>query len=760
MALKAFFKSRPILRRIVYFFPIQLLLVQFKKNHIVMLFWLILFGIVTKQLATKYGIPYLFLDPEYLNKVNWVSYLIIGFSIGGFIMAFNISSYVMNAFRFPFLATLSNPFLKFCLNNFILPSVFIIVYCVQIIKFQHQDQLADSFTIFTEVISFLGGILLFVFLSITYFFSANKDISKMFGIKTVEKSNFKNKKISRVVLKKNMEWKTISTHEERDWHVETYISNFYRIRLARGIEHYEKDMLIKVLKQNHRSTIWFEIFTIITLLVLSLVREVPFFAIPAGASVVLLLTLYLLLSSATHTFFRGWSTTMALLLIIVANVLYTYNFFNFKSEVIGLNYNTTKMPYTLASVEATQNNPAIYQNDVLQGLQILSNWGLKNSSNEKNKKPKLVFLNCTGGGLRSALWTFYSLQQADSIMNGDLLKQIHLITGASGGMVGAAYMRELYLLKQEGKINSLSNKNYVNQISSDILNPVIFSIAVNDLFFRFLKHTDGKYTYTKDRGFALENTLSFNTGGILAKKLFDYKSPELESKIPMMIFTPSILNDGRKLFISPQPISYLFSAKHNKKVENLDLLQGVEFSRFFAKQDAENLSFLSALRMNASFPFVSPVVNLPSEPVMEVADAGGRDNYGLETTLAYIKTFKKWIEENTSGIVIIQIRDRHKINEIDEHKNQTLFQSISSPVNSLYGNLFNVQDYNQDQLLQYASNCYGGKIDVITFQMRNSKKDNISLSWHLTEKEKQQVLSSIDLPENIAALKKLKVLLE
>ncbi|MES2836807.1 MAG: hypothetical protein V4667_04750 [Bacteroidota bacterium] len=725
-----------------------------------MLFWLILFGIVTKQLATKYGIPYLFLDPEYLNKVNWVSYLIVGFSIGGFIMAFNISSYVMNAFRFPFLATLSNPFLKFCLNNFILPSFFIVIYCWQIIKFQHQDQLADSFTIFTEVISFLGGILLFIFLSATYFFSANKDISKMFGIKTVEKSNFKNKKISRVVLKKNMEWKTISTKEERDWHVETYISNFYRIRLARGIEHYDKDMLIKVLKQNHRSTIWFEIFTIITLLVLSLVREVPFFAIPAGASVVLLLTLYLLLSSATHTFFRGWSTTMALLLIVVANVLYTYNFFNFKSEVIGLNYNTSKMPYTLASVEATQNNPAIYQNDVLQGLQILSNWGLKNSSNENNKKPKLVFLNCTGGGLRSALWTFYSLQQADSIMNGDLLKQIHLITGASGGMVGAAYMRELYLLKQEGKINSLSNKNYVNQISSDVLNPVIFSIAVNDLFFRFLKHTDGKYIYTKDRGFALESTLSFNTGGILAKKLFDYKSPELESKIPMMIFTPSILNDGRKLFISPQPISYLFSAKHNRKVSNLDLLQGVEFSRFFAKQDAENLSFLSALRMNASFPFVSPVVNLPSEPVMEVADAGGRDNYGLETTLAYIKTFKKWIEENTSGIVIIQIRDRHKINEIDEHKNQTLFQSISSPVNSLYGNLFNVQDYNQDQLLQYASNCYGGKIDVITFQMRNSKKDNISLSWHLTEKEKQQVLSSIDLPENIAALKKLKVLLE
>ncbi len=113
------------LRRVFYFFPVQLFLVHLKKNQMMLFYWLILFGFILRKIAPKYGIPYLFLNPEYLNKVNFWSYLIIGVAVGGFIMAFNISSYIMNAFRFPFLATTANPFLKYCLNNFFIPAGFV-----------------------------------------------------------------------------------------------------------------------------------------------------------------------------------------------------------------------------------------------------------------------------------------------------------------------------------------------------------------------------------------------------------------------------------------------------------------------------------------------------------------------------------------------------------------------------------------------------------------------------------------------------------
>ena len=114
-------KYRPsgfhFINQLVYFFPLQLLFVHLKKNQQLLLFWIILFLAIFKGLGLKYGIPYLFLAPEYLGKLSFSSYFIVGFALGGFVTAFNISSYIMNGFRFPFLATLSKPFLKYAINN-------------------------------------------------------------------------------------------------------------------------------------------------------------------------------------------------------------------------------------------------------------------------------------------------------------------------------------------------------------------------------------------------------------------------------------------------------------------------------------------------------------------------------------------------------------------------------------------------------------------------------------------------------------------
>ena len=112
--------SHSKIRRTIFFFPIQLVFLHVKKNILLLAMWGLLFGFVTQSVAPTYGITYLFLNPEYLDDVSPLSYLIMGFACGGFIMAFNVASYILNSFRFPFLATLSHPFAKYCLNNFII----------------------------------------------------------------------------------------------------------------------------------------------------------------------------------------------------------------------------------------------------------------------------------------------------------------------------------------------------------------------------------------------------------------------------------------------------------------------------------------------------------------------------------------------------------------------------------------------------------------------------------------------------------------
>ena len=126
-------------RGIFYSFPFRFFLLNLKKNILFLIFWAILFGFITKEIGARYGIPFLFLDPEYLDKTGFLAYLIVGFSCGGFIMAYNMSSYIMNSYRFPFLATLTNPFWKYCLNNFLIPIAFISLYSVQIVSFQKNE---------------------------------------------------------------------------------------------------------------------------------------------------------------------------------------------------------------------------------------------------------------------------------------------------------------------------------------------------------------------------------------------------------------------------------------------------------------------------------------------------------------------------------------------------------------------------------------------------------------------------------------------
>ncbi len=749
-------------RSVLYFFPVQLLILLFKRNHVLLIFWTLVFGLITKSIAPRYGIPYLFLNPEYFDKVNALSYFMVGFATGGFIMAFNISSYIINGFHFPFLGTLKNPFMKYCLNNSVIPLIFLITYVIEIYTFQRSDQFVERSQVYFDLAGFLGGLFLFLFLSLSYFFTTNKDVYKMFGVATEQVLDPSFKVLNKAFLARKKKWDAMNYKIEKDVHVQNYLSNFWKIKRVHDIDMYEKRTLLKVLKQNHKNAATFEFAAIISLLTIGFFRDIDIFNIPAGASLMLLFTMYLMVNSALYNWFRAWSTTVFVVLLVSLNFLYQFDFFKNRNKAYNMKYGAEEAEFSNRNLRAIDTLSEQRKKDIAFTLEVLDKWRIKNSQNSRKlkHKPKLILVNTSGGGLRSTLWTFYSLQYADSLLNGQLLKHTQLFTGASGGIIGAAYLRELMLMKKNHQVQNIYHPFLRDNISKDLLNPIALSMAVNDWFFPLQSVTEGRYKYGRDRAFAFERKLNENTNYILAKKLHDYYQPEKNAEIPMMILSPTIINDGRKLLISPLPISYLTQSRKSENVKVNNVIPAIEFSRFFEKQDAGNLLFTSALRMSATFPYILPTVSLPSNPAIEVMDAGVRDNFGKETTVQFLFTFREWIEENTSGVIIIQIRDRDKFFAVDANPPKTIMQSIQEPVGSLYGNLFHVQDFNQSDMLNYAGAWYKGKIDVIDFVLYNQFWDNISLSWHLTNKEKRKVYASVKTPANQIAFKKLKLLLE
>jgi hypothetical protein len=742
----------PWLARFFYFFPIQLLFVQLKKNPVPVLFWLIMFGFVTGKLAASFGVPLLFLDPEYRGNVGFVSYSIIGFSCGGFIMAYQISCYIHNSYRFPFLATVAHPFLKFCINNFMIPLLFQIVYISRIINFLSDEPISTA-QLWINVAGYIFGNVLFTIGAGYYFFRTTRHLEQLYDYAVLGKPT---PRLKRVFLRRDpitraLKWKTITPgHENRDRLVETYLALPWKVRRARPYAHYDKELLNRVFRHNHSRAVFFELIVILTLLIFGLFRDVQWMMIPSGACIFLLFTLYLMFTGVLYTWFRGWSNTVMVAILLLLNWLHQFDLFDNRTRAFGMNYEVAAAPYTMDRLHYFDNDAATRSSDSLAMIEVLNNWKARQPA-DSLRKPKLVVFNCSGGGLRSALWTLRTMQHIDSLSGGNLMKSTAIIFGSSGGMLGAAYMRELWLRQQTNNSATCSDPKHLRSISSDILNPMSVSIAVNDWFLPLRSVTVNNQRFSRNRAFEFEQQLLRNTDSIFDKSLSDYRKDESLARIPMMVFAPTIAADGRKLIISSQPVSWLTQEQPGENVSYQHLPDGVEFSRFFEKQGAADVRFSSVLRMNATFPYITPLTELPSEPVIEVFDAGMRDNYGTDNALLFLHTFRKWIEENTSGVIIVQTRDRNKTRAPEPQRKTTIMASFSRPLSSFYGNLFNVQNYNQNRLLDYASSWLNCRLDVIDFELEHSSRDPIALSWHLTQREKLQVISSTALPQNQTA---------
>src|SRR5580698_1062395 len=129
-----------VVKSIYFFFPVQLLLLHIKKFQVLLIFWLILFSTLDGVFMRAYGAAALFLSPEYLGDVSAASTAIVGFATGIFIMSWNITTFILFSRHFRFLATTTNPFLKYCINNVLLPLIFLIFYFEKVIQFSvHKE---------------------------------------------------------------------------------------------------------------------------------------------------------------------------------------------------------------------------------------------------------------------------------------------------------------------------------------------------------------------------------------------------------------------------------------------------------------------------------------------------------------------------------------------------------------------------------------------------------------------------------------------
>ncbi|WP_367392382.1 patatin-like phospholipase family protein [Lewinella sp. LCG006] len=739
---------RRFFQQLFHSFPIQLLLLHLRSNLLLLSLWVVLLLMMSGSLGRRLGLQYLFLDPEYLGEVNFLSFYIVGMALGGFFMSWNLTTYLLTAQYFPFLASLTRPFSKFSINNLLLPLAFGGFYLLLIGYFQnHYQELSLAQNAWHLLALVLGSLTLVVGYSV-YFNFTNRDISyyqrKQFPPNQV------NLHIPPGHRRADLDYLKQDRNRLKVW---TYLGENLRPRLVRSVAHYESRMLLNIFKQNHLNALALQLISMMLLLLLGYLVDWEIFRIPAGASIIILFSLLIAFIGALTYWFAAWRAFVILLLLFGINYITSFGIFNHPNAAYGLNYEGERAEYSYDRLQQICYEDQL-DKDLAATQEILATRIGQMSSG--NSKPKIVFLCASGGGLKAATWSTHVLQSADSLSQGRLFDHTVLMTGASGGMLGLAYQRELYRLNKENR-NEVYRQEYRDRISLDLLNSIAFTLVANDLFVPWRRFEYGGHHYFRDRGYVLEEQLNENTEGILDRPLAAYRQEEISGEVPLLYLSPAIVNDGRQMIISPQGVSFMMLPPVGFEQPKAYEIDAVDFRWLLGKQGADSLRFLTALRMNATYPYVLPTVHLPTQPTIALVDAGFRDNYGIQSATRFIQVYQDWIKKNTSGVILVQITSSERFESIPASDAHGIVESLFNPL-GIAGKVLEVQELQHDNTLSFINDLLGpDHFELIRFIYRptNDKKLEASVSFHLTQQEKQDVLEALSLPANQESMRRL-----
>lgn len=94
------------------------------------------------------------------------------------------------------------------------------------------------------------------------------------------------------------------SHEIR---VDFVLIHPFRARHVRTVKHYPPEELMRVFRLHHKNALFIEALALILIIALGFLMENPFFQIPAGASILLLLSILIAPIGALSYWLRTWA---------------------------------------------------------------------------------------------------------------------------------------------------------------------------------------------------------------------------------------------------------------------------------------------------------------------------------------------------------------------------------------------------------------------------------------------------------------------
>lgn len=424
---------------------------------------------------------------------------------------------------------------------------------------------------------------------------------------------------------------------------------------------------------------------------------------------------------------------------------------------------------------------------------------------DPQKRPKIVLVAVSGGGIRSAVWTASVLEKLETLIPGGpgraaFRDHLRLFTGASGGMVGAA----LYVAdfdrdrpdRGDAAFAAADGENlglYSDALAEQSLLPTFQTAALRDFSVSLFVPPWGAVGY--DRGRALEEKWALNararglgpgdraaTAAELARLRADGKrlSPfnrtfadlyplEARGLRPSLLFSPMLVEDSRRLLIGNLDAGELAIARGpvavaGKGAERAEATYSRSALELFKLFPASHGRFEvgTAARMSATFPVISPAASLPTVPPRKVVDAGYFDNYGVDLAAMWMILNQKALKEYVGGIALVEVRafplQARGLSFPTSDPTQAeaagvladAFGAISTPLRAVLRARANATYHRNNELLATLDHVFntGAQASAEPFRRFVFELDtDAALNWYLSTEEKKGIARAVGADE-------------
>jgi hypothetical protein len=360
-------------------------------------------------------------------------------------------------------------------------------------------------------------------------------------------------------------------------------------------------------------------------------------------------------------------------------------------------------------------------------------------------KGKTVVVVCaSGGGIQAAGWTAQVLAGLQNRYGPEFTRAVCLVSSVSGGSVGTLHYLD-HFDRKEGCPPADELDQLVNDSVAESLDATGWGLAGPD----FLRVIGLPWLVDRmtDRGWAIEQAWKANL-----------KHPEAcyeswrkfisDGEMPVPVFNSTMVETGDRLLLAPLPII------------GEDGLHSSETVDFFSLYPRHDIDAVTAARLSATFPYVTPVCrpNLPNDVPFggrHIADGGYFDNFGVFTGSEWLEKVALADLEDT-GVRRVLFLEINAFPEGAPDDGKTpgngWLQSIAGPLLAILNVRTSTQVARNTVEVRRLVERWQGKVDIepvtLRFQLDehglaeflgSSGAYEPPLSWKLTEPQKEAI---------------------